>query len=326
MKNIRFFNRVNDWAKETSHPMLRNFAAGVFAVLAFTFTACSDDFFTQTIPIDPPAYTKQLSFHLNLSDRDTVAEVLLTRNFGILETVPNQEDFYVNDGIVELYKDGQKWLTLAPKNSNERHILVGVLPEPLQSGSSYEIRAEHPDYPKVSAVQAMPDDFVVDSARIKRDAISGQFGDKFDLIDLFLKDEPGVRNYYEVSISGTYFYELYDPNTGMTDTIYTDYPVYIEDFTDPNAVYGVNGSGLFSDQFFDGQSYKFQLQVYSYSGSKFTVHVRSITEEYYKWSRSYQAKYDADENPLVEPVSVFSNLVDGLGIFSVSREKVYIVE
>ncbi|MBK6994814.1 MAG: DUF4249 family protein [Lewinellaceae bacterium] len=54
--------------------------------------------------------------------------------------------------------------------------------------------------------------------------------------------------------------------------------------------------------------------------------MRNITEDYYRWSRSYQAKYDADENPLVEPVSVFNNLVDGLGIFSVAREKVFIVQ
>lgn len=326
MKNIRVFNCFKHWANPENHPITRKFSAGVLALYALTFTACSDDFFTQTIPIDPPAYTKQLSFHLNLSDKDTMAQVLLTRNFGILETVPNEEDFYVSGGTVDLYKDGQKWLSLAPQDPNESYWLVGILPSPLQSGSTYEIRAEHPDYPTVSAVQKMPDDFVVDSARVKRNAISGQFGDKYDLIDVFIKDQPGVRNYYEVSLSGTYFYELYNPNTGMTDTVYTDYQVYIENFSDPNVAYGVNSSGLFSDQFFDGQTYKFQAQVYSNSGSKFTVRVRNITEEYYKWSRSYQAKYDADENPLVEPVSVFSNLVDGLGVFSVSREKVFTVE
>ena len=299
---------------------------GILGLFALTFTACSDDFFSQTIEIDPPPYTKQMSFHLNLSDQDTSISVLLTRNYGILETVPNQEDYFLSGGSMALYKDGQPWLTLTPDSPTSSFLFNGKLPEPLQTGSAYEIRAEHPDYPAVSATQRMPAGFQVDSARVKRNTSSGQFGDKFDLVEVFLKDQPGVRNFYEVTLEGVFFYEQYDPNTGEVDTIYQRYSVYPESFPDPNIVGGVNSSGLISDQFFDGQSYKFQAQVYASSGTKLLVRVRHITEEYYRWSRSYQEKIDTDGNPLVEPVSVFTNLKDGLGIFAVAREQVFEVE
>jgi len=49
--------------------------------------------------------------------------------------------------------------------------------------------------------------------------------------------------------------------------------------------------------------------------------VRHVTEDYFKWSRSYEANYEVDENPLVEPVSIYHNLENGLGIFSVSNRK-----
>lgn len=301
--------------------------------ILFILSFCSlglvscEDFFSQTVEIDPPPYTKQLSFHLNLNDQDTMVLLLLTRNYGILETVSNQEDYFVGGGSANLYKDGQKWLELSVQDPSSPYVLTGRLPQPLQSGSTYEIRVEHPDYPKVNAAQVMPADFQVDSARVKRNAISGQYGDKYDLVEVFLKDQPGVRNYYEVAISGFYYDVVYNESTGMLDTIgFTERQVYPEDFTDPNVAYGVNGSGLLSDQFFDGQSYKFQAQVYGNTNSPFTVHVRNITEEYYRWSRSYQAKYEAEDNPLVEPVSVFNNLVDGLGIFTVAREKVFVVQ
>lgn len=301
----------------------------IFLFLAFSSIAlvsCTD-FFSQTIEIDPPPYTKQLSFHLNLTDQDSSARLVLTRNFGILETVPNINDFYVKGGSAELYKDGQKWLTLTPLSFDSSFVLMGKLPEVLKSGSTYEIRAEHPDYLAVSALQRMPEGFTVDSARVKRNALSGQFGDKFDLLDVFLQDQPGVRNYYEVAISTLYYDTSYDPNTGLYDTIRVfEYALYPEEFSDPNVVYGVKGSGLISDQFFDGQSYKFQARIYAGSGTLLTVKVRNVTEEYYKWSRSYQAKYDSEENPLVEPVSVFNNLTNGLGIFSVGREKVFFVQ
>jgi len=327
MKNILFFIRRNLLSLSGLTPKLGHIAGGFMALFSLSLASCSDDFFSQTIEIDPPPYTKQLSFHLNMTDQDSSIRMLLTRNFGILETVPNYDDFFVDGGSAELYKDGQKWLTLAPSSMDSSFVLVGDLPEPMQSGSTYEIRAEHPDYPKVSALQVMPGDFTVDSTRVKRNAISGQFGDKYDFVDVFLQDQPGVRNYYEVAISTLSIVTNYDPSTGLFDTIFiNEYPVYPEDFSDPNVVFGFKSSGLISDQFFDGQAYKFQARIYASSGQVLTIRVRNITEEYYKWSRSYNAKYISEDNPLVEPVSVFNNLVDGLGIFSLVREKVFLVQ
>ena len=327
MKYILFFTRRSLLTRTNITPLFGKGIGGLLVFLSSIALVSCTDFFSQTIEIDPPPYTKQLSFHVNLTDQDSGVRVVLTRNFGILETVPNYNDFYVKSGSAELYKDGQKWLTLTPLSVDSSFVLEGKLPEMLKSGSTYEIRAEHPDYSVVSAIQRMPEDFTVDSARIKRSAITGQFGDKFDLLDVFLQDQPGVRNYYEVVISTLYYDTSYDPSTGNYDTIRVfEYALYPEDFSDPNVVYGVKGSGLISDQFFDGQAYKFQAKIYAGSGSLLTVRVRNVTEEYYKWSRSYQAKYESEDNPLVEPVSVFNNLTNGLGIFSVGREKIFMVQ
>ena len=325
MKNILLFTRRSLLGLRGSTPKLWKLVSGILSLSSIALVSC-EDFFSQTIEIDPPPYEKQMSFHLNLSNLDSSVRVVLTRNFGILETVPNYSDFFVNGGSAELYKDGQKWLTLAPLSSDSSFVLVADLTNSLQSGSTYEIRAEHPDFPKVSAIQTMPGDFVVDSARVKRNSSSGPDGEKYDHIEVFLQDQPGVRNYYEVSMSSLYYYTSYDPNTGLIDTIEVyEYPAYPESFADANVAFGIKGSGLISDQFFDGLSYKFQARVYS-GNETYTVLVRNVTEEYYRWSRSYQAKYDAEDNPLVEPVSVFNNLVNGLGIFSVAWEKRFIVK
>ena len=297
----------------------------ILCLSSLALVSC-EDFFSQTVEIDPPAYEKQLSFHLNLTDADSSVRMVLTRNFGILETVPNYSDFFVKGGTAELYKDGQKWLALAPLSADSSFVLVADLPEPLQSGSTYEIRTEHPDYPKVNAMQVMPGDFAVDSARLKLNSSSGPDGEQFDLIEVFLRDQPGVRNYYEITISTLAYNTIYDPSTGLFDTVGVyNYTVYPDGFSDPNVVFGTKGSGLIGDQFFDGQSYKLQVRIYSGYGSEYEVRLRNITEEYYRWSRSYQAKYDSEENPLAEPVSVFNNLANGLGIFSVGREKTYLV-
>ncbi len=314
MKNISSFCRQN-WL-----------LGGFLALASLTLASC-EDFFSQTVEIDPPVYDKQLSFHLNMNDQDSSVQLLLTRNYGILETVTNQDKYLVRNGSAELYKDGQQWLTLQPLSVDSSFVLVGKLPQPLQSGSTYEIRASHPDFPKVSAIQLMPNDFVVDSARVKRNASSGQFGDKLDLVEIFLKDQGGVKNYYEVSLAVRQYYIDFDPITGELDTLFEyEQPLYVEDYPDPNVSVGFKEGGLISDQFFDGQSYKFQARVQSYSGNEYTVRVRNVTEAFYNWSRSYYLKLDDGGNPFVEPVSVFNNLVDGLGIFSVAREKRFYVQ
>jgi hypothetical protein len=301
---------------------------GIALVAMFVSMSSCEDFFSQTVEIDPPPYEKQLALHLNLTDRDTTVRLLVSRNYGILETVPDQRDYLITNAQGALYKDGQLWLNLAILSPDSNFMLVGELPEPFQQGSTYEFRVNHPDYPEASASQTMPGDFTVDSVRIKRNAGSGQFGDEFDFIEVFMKDTPGERNFYELALVSVNYSVYYDPTTGLTDTfgVY-EYPYYVEEYSDPNVAYGINYGGLLSDQFFDGQEYKFQARVYSSSSlnTLYRVYVRNVSEAYYKWSRSYQSKIDADDNPLVEPVSIFSNLTNGLGIFSLRKEKEFLV-
>jgi hypothetical protein len=297
----------------------------ILCLSSIALTSC-ESFFSQTVEIDPPPYEKQLSFHLNLSDQDTVAEVILTRNFGILEYVPSQNQYLVYGGSVELLKNGQPWLALQPVSTDSSFLLSGTLPEPFQIGQTYTVRATHPDFPLVEATQVVPGDFQLDSAKVKREAISGPFGDVYDLIDVYIQDAPGVRNYYEVKIFTLLFNIGEDPVTGEPDTIFFDsYNLYPEDFSDPSVLNGIQGGALFSDQFFEGKTYKFQAQVYANS-NPYLIQVRNITEDYYKWSRSYLEKLNSEENFLVEPISVFNNLKDGLGIFTLAREKRIVIE
>lgn len=305
----------------TFFPLSGFFLIG-FAVL---LSSC-EDFFSQTVEIDPPPYEKQLAPHLNLTNQDSTVKILVSRNYGVLESVQYYDEYFVANAQGGLYKNGQLWLNLAALSPDSSFMLVGVLPEPLQKGNEYELRVSHPDYPAVSATQVMPGDFTVDSVRIKRNAATGQFGDELDLVEVFMKDPPGERNFYEFALVSINYNVYYDPTTGMTDTfgVY-EYPYYVEEYSDPNVQYGVSAGGLLSDQFFNGQSYKFQAKVYSSPNTVYRVFVRHVSEDYFNWSRSYESKINADDNPLVEPVSIFSNISGGLGIFSLRNEKVYTV-
>jgi hypothetical protein len=302
----------------------------LLASAALFLQACSEDFFSQTVNIDPPPYSKQLSFHLNLTNEDSLISFAMTRNYGILEDIQRFEDWYVPGATVEIYEDGQKWCTFGPANVDSGYQMTAVLPEDFNPGSTYEIRANHPDFPAARAVQIMPEPLNIDSVSIKYDAVPGEFGDRLNLLEVSIRDQPGVKNYYEVTLFSNSLVVIYNPD-GQTDTLGLQrYALYVDGYNDPNVVAGFDNGGLLSDQFFDGKTYKFQARFYANSynvaDSTIAVRVRSVTEDYYKWSRSYQAYYDADDNPLVEPISIFHNLENGLGIFSVAQEKNYFIK
>jgi hypothetical protein len=46
------------------------------------------------------------------------------------------------------------------------------------------------------------------------------------------------------------------------------------------------------------------------------VKVNRITEDYFKYIKSYHVYYNAADNPFAEPANVFSNVLNGYGNFS----------
>jgi hypothetical protein len=301
---------------------------------ALLFSSC-EDLFSTTVEADPPPYDPQLVFHLLATDQDSTVQLILTRNFGILEPVRDEKKWYVSGATAEWWQNGQKIMTLTPQSSDSGFVYVGTLPQPLKPGDQYEVRVRHPDYQEVRSMQTMPAKFVADSARIRDLGSGGQFNDQYQ-IDFTIHDQPGVANYYEVSLVGQQ-YELhciYDFTTNMVicDTVgIQEYTVYFDEFLDRNTVEGTGNTALISDQLFDGQAYKFQAKFspsyYSSSNTiPYRVQIRNVTKEYYQWSRSYYQRYENEYEIFAEPITVFGNIENGLGIFGLATQKTYITK
>ncbi len=298
---------------------------------AFLFASC-EDIFSTVVKIDPPEYEPQLVFHLLMTDQDSSVRLILTRNFGILEPVRDEQKWYVSGATAEWWQNGQKVLTLNALSGDSGFVYIGQLPQPVQPGAQYEVRVQHPDYPSVRAVQVMPARFDADSARVRNLGNSGQFSDQFQ-VDFTIRDQPGEANYYEVNVfSQQYTLDcMFDPSTGIfaCDTIGTEeYSVYFDEFLDRNTVTGSGNTALISDQLFDGQAYKFQAKFSpSYYSSNDTmpyiVRIRNVTKEYYQWSRSYYQRYENEYEIFAEPTTVFGNIENGLGIFGLATQKLY---
>jgi hypothetical protein len=299
----------------------------IFVAYIFLFTACSEDFFNQTVDIDPPEYEKQLVTHIKTGINDTEMALSVSRNYGVLETVP-QDGWGVSDALVELWEGDQKLRTLEPSSITNYYYRTPLVPGFFQPGHTYTLRIIHPEYDTVTALQTMPGKPSVDSVTYNMDGGINAFGEELSDVNVYLQDTPGESNFYEIQILGEYEYvdSVYDDmgNFVRADTIVYASTLEPEGSDDPNVQPGFNQTLVISDQFFDGQAYKLNARIYRYGGNptRYAVYVRNLTEDYFLYSISALRKYDTEGIPFVEPVSVHDNLDKGIGIFGLYNEVV----
>lgn len=300
-------------------------------LMAAFFAACSGDFFEQTIDLDEPAYERQLVTYTSIGQHDTMWQLGLSRNHGILQSVPDSA-WYVKNAKLEILQGGQPLLSAAPLASNANIYQASIPPGLFQPGQTYEFRASHPDFTTASAFQTMPGPFQVDSVRYRQNGGIDSDGTELSSIDVFLKDAAGEENYYAIEVFTVtiYVYQVFDPATGqlVNDTSYYENRLFPYTVEDPNAQLTYSAV-LVNDQFFKGLPYKAAFKFYRYNGNintYFKVLVRSVTRDYYQlWLTEY-ARANADDNPLAEPVSVYSNLENGIGVFSLFYEFEFFVQ
>ena len=298
---------------------------------ATLFTSCQN-FFSQTLEADPPQFNESLVFHQFIGKTDTSIRLILTRNFGVFDAVDDYSKWYIKGATVEWWHAGQKVINLTPLSTDSAFVYTGQFPVPLLEGEQYEIRVSHPDFKTVTVSQILPKQIdPPTSIDFKRNLAKDEYGQYQHELSFIIKDDPNVDNYYEFLVSGEFTVFEYigvDPQGNIIfDTLQFEANTPVSNTFDPNIADGFGNSLLLSDQFFNGQDYKFVGRIYSNYGSsegdstKYSFTVRSISPDYYKWSVSANRQENNQSNPFAEPVSIFNNLENGLGIFGMYTER-----
>jgi hypothetical protein len=312
----------------------------LFLLLALStlLSACGEDFFSQTVEIDPPAYERQIAIHLFGSTLDTALNFTLSRNFGILENTPDSL-FFIKNAMLEILEDGVSRLRIVPQrffsSSSSAVAWQPTGPDFFKAGKTYDLRVSHPEYPSVSATQRMPNPPQVDSVRIRPGGSLDPSGDRLQTLDVYLKDPPGEKNFYALTASSLYYFisPVYDleGNIIRIDTFGSSFnQLYPESSDDPNAQVAAFNMIVVSDQFFDGQAYKMVFKSFGNFGSggeqSVQVRVASITEEMYVHAITALRKANAEDVPFAEPVAVFNNIQGGIGLFGLMNERAFTVQ
>lgn len=273
-----------------------------YIVLAsfIAFVSCE-----KVLDMDIPDGEHKIVINSLFTDSDSSILVHVSKSLHILDKA---ESLNLSGAKVKLYEDEILIDTL----ENLGDGLFGLQNWPLAKGKEYKIEASYEGLKTVNAKNIIPEKTLInafDTALVKKY--------DYDYIECRLKlNDPGnTKNYYLVR-AVAYSYDEYEEYEYPINLI-SDDPI-VEEFLD----WGDSGF-LFSDDVINGKSYEIIFytdiwNVTSWSGNPVIVvfYLETITEEYYKYAKSFSRHKQTTNNPFAEPVQVFCNIENGFGIFA----------
>ncbi len=285
--------------------------------LLFFCMACGDNPFETTLNVDPPPHEDRLVLHGFAKSTDSLIAFSVGQSFNILgQSNDGGDGGYIDDAIVEIYEDGNLKYELEPTGSYPTNYKLELDAPFGTPGKTYEVKLKHSMLSEASATQVMPTPPTLISATFEENGgFAGEDGERANAIDLVIDDPAGEDNYYEAIV-----WYIQDPASSY---YYNDYAESI----DANSSPGMHDYVLIDGTGFDGEQYNIQLEMYEEYTDSLFVTVHAITEDWYLYSKSMKAFREGDEfNLFTEPVTVHSNMENGLGVFALGSKATIKVE
>lgn len=269
---------------------------------------------------------------------DSLVSVSVAESHSIFR-VPYQPRL-TTDAVVRLYRDGTLLETLTyqtpgptpdyyPPKSTSRYVSQTYKPE---YGHDYRIEVEVPGFRKAYGDTRLPAPVTVEVADTSsRDT---GYGYREMTVKLRFRDPAGEENFYRFtanSLAGLYTgdkYEPYNPEIAvgvqevdisygaMSDPLIA--PSQEDDFFDMSMP---NMYNIFLDELIPGKEYTMRLtyngfypdtDYYEFLFAWF--HLSTITRDLFLYLQSYSAHLQTRDNFLAEPVPVYTNVNNGLGV------------
>ncbi len=230
-------------------------------------------------------------------------EVHLSHSMNVL----SGDSSIISDGMVEIYSDGSYIGRLSYKGdgiySNE---MIIVLPE-----VTYRLTASAPGYDEVWAEDSAPIATLMDTIFYDHTKYYDSEGVDYYKLQLSMWDDPATTGYYELICK-----------------LVSTYYVSIRGFRGDNERVLINEGDedfyswitVFKDELIDETPYMLKLKAQErYWEKEATIYLLSISENMYRYRKSW-IRHDYAQTPdileQIEPVTLFSNIEGGYGIFA----------
>jgi len=273
---------------------IKRFAALCSLSLAFVFYGCET-----VVEVDLPPYSPQIVINRFFSPSN-VFTVNVSQSLSILD-----DDYleYIDNAVVELYENGSQLGTMSYIGNGDY-----TLNSTAKAGNNYTLVVYASGYESITASDTVPYAVPIISLSLNDSAGVSQFGDEYAEVTITFTDPKTTKNYYHVEV-----YE-YNSFSGWEEVVYIT-------STDPGVTSNVYDSGiLLSDALFDGNTHSLKINFDNYylnsSNADLYVRLHSTSKAYYFYRKTLLLHQQNKNNPFAEPVQVYNNVENGLGIFA----------
>jgi hypothetical protein len=260
--------------------------------------------------------------------KDSVISVTIGKSRSVLDpggnSGSNQELYVVKNAIAVVYENNLVLDTLIFDNVQYRYISQNN--KTVKAGNTYSIIVNAPGFKQAEASTTVPSQSVIDDVVRVQNARTNSDGNPEDEITVKLND-PSETNFYLVQFFRPAYglgpgYSVYCVST--TDKDIEPIGDNADPFSTENCYDG--NSLLMKDLNFNGRLKTIRFYINSYELQDITgpggqlskpyVKVSRITEDYFKFVKSYNVYYNSSDNPFAEPANVYTNVKNGYGTFS----------
>jgi len=287
-------------------------------IVLIIFSSCE-----KTVTIDIPAKAQSLVINAILK-KDQAIVVTVGKSRHILEPGQGINAYIVKNAVPVIFENDIPIDTLVFQSSSFTY--TSPRNKTIRAGYSYTIKVNAPGFNEVEARTIVPSQSEAPEVTRVRDARVTADGVHMDEIIVKLND-PAEKNFYRLQ----FFQAPFTPGD--------EFPIYCVSTTDKDLeLIGDNADPLSTDNCYDGDNLILrdnnfngqvkQLRFYVESNflsdrsgpggqpNKPYLKLSRITEEQFKFIKSFNVYNMAVDNPFAEPANVFSNVKNGYGIFA----------
>lgn len=339
-----------------------------FLAACLCFSACSEDFFETTIPIDLPDQEPKITLNCLANDQEPF-RLSLTESKGLLSDEYGFEP--IRNATIELLADGTPVGSFF-YHGREMVYEESYMPEPYtyidsayysfvappqvgqalpayfvaQPNVNYTFKVSDPHLESVEASMRIPTAVAIQDLSVHPDAIvevqSIDYTEQLLPIDIsFVDPNDGEEHYYSLQIEPYYVFDY--NGSGVLDTVtmcncfHSNEVVFAKSnasnpfdsgSADQSYTY-YSDETLFSNQLFKGETVTLRVYTDFYEGQnmvRLKASLSTMNKEKYNYLRSRTLQQNVGENPFAEPVSVYTNVTNGFGIFGGGSKFVKVVD
>ncbi len=251
--------------------------------------------------------TPDSTFRLHLSQ-----SLPITANNSIVP--PN-----ITQAIVKLY-NAQNQLITKLNHQSEGVYISETNTYPIQ-GQRYHLTVETLGFPLIKAQDIIPKVSESFEATVDSREIDGHFGRETTVLFILkFKDIPQEENFYIISVDKVVTNGSvldFEPISISSDDVNIDAVEDSEGFSREKTLF-------MKDNAFDGRNYTLKFNHFTSfvsPSTKYRISLKTCSEAYYQYLRSITQNELNKYDPFAQPIQIFSNIENGIGIFGGYVEK-----